>query len=112
MYKMEFEFNKIISFITGRDPLKKEERGKEGKEKCLSLVYEGGNAVRKIRDVLGETNPLNAAPGTVRKDFGYNIIKNGAHASDSPESAEREMKIIRVDRDDIRKVVEKYYGKI
>lgn len=112
VYKAELEFNKIIEFMTGRDPQKKEERGKEGKEKCLALVYEGGNAIRKIRNVLGETNPLNAAPGTVRKDFGYNIIKNGAHASDCPEVAEREMKIIRVDKDDIRKIVEKYYGRI
>jgi len=111
-YKAEHEFNKIIKFITGRDPQKKEERGKEGKEKCLALVYEGENAVRKIRRVLGETNPLEAAPGTVRKDFGHDVIKNGAHASDSPEAAEREMKIIKVDKDDIKRIVEKYYGKI
>ena len=66
----------------------------------------------KIRKVLGETNPEEAAPGTVRKDFGHNVIKNGAHASDSPLSAEREMKIIHIEKDDITEIVERHYGKI
>ncbi|GAH03174.1 unnamed protein product, partial [marine sediment metagenome] len=109
--KAEHEFNKIIKFITGRDPEKatEEERKKEGSEKCLALVYEGENAIQKIRKVLGETNPEDAAPGTVRKDFGYNVIKNGAHASDSVSSAEREMRIIQIEKDDIARIVKKYY---
>jgi len=111
VYKAKREFNKIIHFITGRDPEKTppEQRKEPGKEKCLALVYEGENAIRKIRRVLGETNPEEAAPGTVRKDFGHDIIKNGAHASDSPESAEREIKIINFDEDDITPWVKRYY---
>jgi len=108
VYKAQHEFNKIIKFITGRDPT--EVTGKEeGLEKCLALVYEGENAIRRIRNVLGETNPLDAAPGTVRKDFGQDVIKNGAHASDSPASAEREMRIIQIEEDDIAKIVNRYY---
>jgi len=114
VHKAEHEFNKIIKFITGIDPRKisEEEKDKKGPEKCLALVYEGENAIMKIRKVLGETNPEEAAPGTVRKDFGHNVIKNGAHASDSPLSAEREMKIIHIEKDDIAEIVERYYGKI
>jgi len=112
--KAQHEFNKIIKFITGKDPeeASEEEKKKEGLEKCLTLVYEGENAIGKIRKVLGETNPEDAAPGTVRRDFGYDIIKNGAHASDSPSSTEREMKIIQIEKDDIVEIVEKYYGRI
>ncbi len=114
VYKAEHEFNKIIKFISGIDPREVFEEGKEreGKEKCLALVYQGENAIMKIRKVLGETNPKEAAPGTVRKDFGLDIIKNGAHASDSSLSAEREMKIIQIEKDDIPKIVEKHYGRI
>lgn len=114
VHKAQHEFNKIIKFITGRDPeeASEEEKKKEGLEKCLALVYEGENAIGKIRKVLGETNPEDAAPGTVRRDFGYDIIKNGAHASDSPSSTEREMKIVQIEKDDIVEIVEKYYGRI
>jgi nucleoside diphosphate kinase len=109
--KAEHEFNKIIKFITGRDPeaATEAERKKEGSEKCLALVYEGDNAIQKIRKVLGETNPEDAAPGTVRKDFGHDVIKNGAHASDSVVSAEREMRIVQIEKDDIGRIVKKYY---
>jgi len=114
VYKAEHEFNKIIKFISGIDPREvfKEGKEREGKEKCLALVYQGENAITKIRKVLGETNPKEAAPGTVRKDFGLDIIKNGAHASDSSLSAEREMKIIQIEKDDIPEIVEKHYGRI
>jgi len=110
-FKAACEFNKIVQFMTGRDPTKisPEEREKPGLEKCLALVYEGENAIKKIRKILGETNPEEAAPGTVRKDFGHDVIKNGAHASDSPESAEREMRIIKIEEDDINFWVKKYY---
>lgn len=114
VYKAEHEFNKIIKFMTGIDPSEgfEEREKKEAKEKCLALVYQGENAIMKIRKVLGETNPEEAAPGTVRKDFGLDIIKNGAHASDSSFSAEREMRIIQIEKDDIPGIVEKHYGKI
>lgn len=109
--KARYEFNKIITFITGRDPEKTppEKRKEPGLEKCLALVYEGDRAVSKIRRILGETNPEEAAPGTIRKDFGHDVIKNGAHASDSPESAEREIKIVDFREDDITWWVQKYY---
>jgi len=113
-YKTEHEFNKIIKFMTGIDPREvlDEEEKEEVREKCLALVYQGENAIMKIRKVLGETNPEEAAPGTVRKDFGLDIIKNGAHASDSSLSAEREMRIIQIEKDDIPEIVERHYGRI
>lgn len=113
-YKADNQFNRIVKFMTGRDPQKAspQERKKEGLEKCLALVYEGEKAVEKIRKVLGETNPEEAAPGTVRKDFGRTVMMNVAHAADSPASAKREMAIVRVGDDDIKSVVEEYYGKV
>ncbi|TET29421.1 nucleoside-diphosphate kinase [Candidatus Aerophobetes bacterium] len=114
IYKANNQFNRIVKFMTGRDPQKAfpQERKKEGLEKCLALVYEGEGAIEKIRKVLGETNPEEAAPGTVRKDFGRTVMMNVAHAADSPASARREMAIVRVGDDDIKRVVEEYYGKV
>ncbi len=54
-------------------------------------VLEGENAIAKHREVLGATNPANAAPGTVRKDFAESVERNSAHGSDSPTSAAREV---------------------
>jgi len=54
-------------------------------------VLEGENAVVKHREILGATNPVEAAAGTIRHDFCENIDANGAHGSDSLESAEREI---------------------
>ena len=50
-------------------------------------VLEGEGAVAKNREVMGATNPENAAPGTVRKDFAESIEANSVHGSDSPENA-------------------------
>jgi nucleoside-diphosphate kinase len=50
-------------------------------------VLEGEGAVAKNREVMGATNPANAAPGTIRKDFGESIEANSVHGSDSPENA-------------------------
>lgn len=50
-------------------------------------VLEGENAVAKYRDVMGATNPKNAAPGTIRADFADSIDENAAHGSDSAENA-------------------------
>ncbi len=50
-------------------------------------VLEGDNAVAKYRDVMGATNPANAAPGTIRKEFAESIEANSAHGSDSAENA-------------------------
>ena len=70
-------FDGLISFMTSGP--------------AVLLVLEGENAVAKYREVLGATNPANAAPGTIRKDFAASIDNNAAHGSDSPESAKREI---------------------
>lgn len=50
-------------------------------------VLEGENAVLRNREVMGATNPANAAAGTIRKDFGESVEANSVHGSDSPENA-------------------------
>ena len=54
-------------------------------------VLEGENAVAKNREVMGATNPANAAPGTIRKDFAESIEANSVHGSDSPDNAKIEI---------------------
>jgi nucleoside-diphosphate kinase len=54
-------------------------------------VLEGEDAIARNRAVMGKTNPVDAEPGTIRKDFGVNMQRNSVHGSDSPESAEREI---------------------
>jgi nucleoside-diphosphate kinase len=54
-------------------------------------VLEGENAVQKNRDIMGATNPANAAPGTIRKDFAESIEANSVHGSDSAETAAAEI---------------------
>src|SRR5580700_682830 len=54
-------------------------------------VLEGDNAVTRNRDVMGATNPANAADGTIRKDFAESIEANSAHGSDSAETAAQEI---------------------
>ena len=54
-------------------------------------VLEGEDAVAKYREVMGTTNPANAAPGTIRKEFAESIEANSAHGSDSPENAKTEI---------------------
>lgn len=91
------EFNKIVEYMTGvspddvTDPIAK---AAPGKTKCLALLYEGVGAIERIRAVLGSTDPTKAEPGTVRSDFGRDLMRNGAHASDSPDNAMRERKVI------------------
>ncbi|MBX7214165.1 MAG: nucleoside-diphosphate kinase [Thermoflexales bacterium] len=55
------------------------------------MVLEGPDAIAAARATMGATNPLNAAPGTLRADFGINISRNIVHGSDKPETAEREI---------------------
>ena len=59
----------------------------------VKMVVSGLSAVSKMRTLMGATNPLDAAPGTIRGDFGLIMDENVIHGSDSPESAEREIKI-------------------
>ncbi len=55
-------------------------------------VLAGDNAVLKNREIMGATNPANAEIGTIRRDFGESIEHNAVHGSDSPESAEMEIR--------------------
>ncbi|HUG36504.1 MAG TPA: nucleoside-diphosphate kinase [Candidatus Limnocylindrales bacterium] len=54
---------------------------------CMPIVLEGDNAIVRLRDLMGATDPAKAAPGTIRKDFAASIEANAVHGSDSPESA-------------------------
>jgi nucleoside-diphosphate kinase len=69
-------FGELVDFITS-GPL-------------VALVLEGQDAVRAARQVIGATNPLEAAPGSIRGDFAVEVGKNMVHGSDAPESAQRE----------------------
>ncbi|HSR11515.1 MAG TPA: nucleoside-diphosphate kinase [Thermodesulfobacteriota bacterium] len=54
---------------------------------CVVMILEGPNVIAKNRELMGATNPENAAPGTIRKDFATNIERNVVHGSDAPETA-------------------------
>jgi nucleoside-diphosphate kinase len=58
---------------------------------CIVIALEGADAVKKLRDLMGATNPANAAAGTVRHAFGQNVQENAVHGSDSPENAIKEI---------------------
>ncbi len=72
-------FQNLVSFITS-GPI-------------VAMVIEGNNAVTVVRKMLGTTNPVEAAPGTIRGDYAQFTEKNIIHGSDSLESAEREIAI-------------------
>lgn len=57
----------------------------------VAMAIEGEDAICMVRTLMGETNPANAAPGTVRGDYAVSIGLNLVHGSDSPESAQREL---------------------
>jgi nucleoside-diphosphate kinase len=72
-------FAELVEFITS-GPL-------------VAMVLEGEEAVTAARQVIGATNPLEAAPGSIRGDFAIAVGQNMVHGSDSPESAEREAQL-------------------
>jgi nucleoside-diphosphate kinase len=72
-------FGELVSFITG-GPL-------------VAMVLEGNEAVSAARQLIGATNPLEAATGSIRGDFATEVTFNLVHGSDSEESAEREISI-------------------
>lgn len=72
-------FGSLVDFITGGP--------------VVAMALEGENAIAGWRAMMGATNPANAAPGTVRADFATTTQENITHGSDSPESAERELKL-------------------
>ncbi|MDI9646372.1 MAG: nucleoside-diphosphate kinase [Archaeoglobales archaeon] len=57
----------------------------------IAMVIEGKNAVKVVRSIVGATNPAEAQPGTIRGDYGLDVGRNVIHASDSLESAKREI---------------------
>ena len=59
----------------------------------VAMVWEAENAVEVVRKTMGETDPVNSAPGTIRGDLGLNIGRNLVHGSDSTESAQREISL-------------------
>ena len=70
-------FGELVEFITSAP--------------TLALVLEGESAISVVRTTMGATNPVNAAPGTIRGDLALAMPDNLVHGSDSPESAEREI---------------------
>jgi nucleoside-diphosphate kinase len=72
-------FGDLVDFITG-GPL-------------VAMVLEGHEAVKAARQIIGATNPLEAAPGSIRGDYALEVQTNMVHGSDSNESAERETRI-------------------
>jgi len=107
------QFENIVRFMSGRAPSEcpASELNDPGPEKCIALVYEGVEAVRKIRDVLGPTDPSKAPPGSIRREFGSTVMVNAAHASDSEDNARREMAIVQVGENNFRQIVDGFYTK-
>ncbi|HUU25439.1 MAG TPA: nucleoside-diphosphate kinase [Methyloceanibacter sp.] len=77
MHKGEVFYKGLIQFMTS-GPI-------------VLQILEGEDAIARNRAVMGKTNPVDAEPGTIRKDFGVNMQRNSVHGSDSPESAKREI---------------------
>ncbi|HAM72558.1 MAG TPA: nucleoside-diphosphate kinase, partial [Verrucomicrobiales bacterium] len=107
------QFENIVRFMSGRAPSEctPEQLAAPGSERCIALVYEGVEAVSKIRDVLGPTDPSKAPPGSIRREFGSTIMVNAAHASDSEENAVREMGIVNVGENVFRGVIDGFFRK-
>ncbi|WP_370224044.1 nucleoside-diphosphate kinase [Cytobacillus sp.] len=70
-------FGELVDFITSGP--------------VFAMVWEGENVIATARQMMGSTNPKDAAPGTIRGEFGITVGKNVIHGSDSPASAEREI---------------------
>lgn len=97
----------IIAFMAGKRPsdCPQEELSNPGSEQIIALIYQGPNAVQKIRDVLGPTDPSKAPHGTIRKEFGQDIMVNAAHASDALESVARETAIININENNFKSII-------
>jgi len=106
-------WEQIVRFMAGMKPsdCPADRRNEPGSEKCIALCYQGIDAVRKIREVLGPTDPSKAPPGTIRREFGQTIMVNAAHASDSPENAQREMGIVQIKENNLKPLIEGWFEK-
>ncbi|MGE5703476.1 MAG: nucleoside-diphosphate kinase [Clostridia bacterium] len=70
-------FGELVDFITSGP--------------VFAMVWQGNNVITTARNMMGKTNPVDAAPGTIRGDFAVSVGMNIIHGSDSPESAAREI---------------------
>ena len=106
-------WEQIVKFMAGLKPSEcsADRRHEPGSEKCIALCYQGVDAVRKIREVLGPTDPSKAPPGTIRREFGQTIMVNAAHASDSAENAQREMGIVNIKENNLKPLIESWFGR-
>lgn len=77
MHKDKAFYNDLVSFITSAP--------------VVAMVLQGERAIELTRQVMGSTDPLKAAPGTIRGDLGFSMQNNLVHGSDSPQAAEREI---------------------
>lgn len=104
------QFAQIVEFMSGTRPgnYSEAEMRSQGDVKCMILIYEGEYAVEKIRNVLGPTDPLKAPEGTVRREFGSNVMINTAHASDSIASYDREKAIVNINENSLRDIISAY----
>ncbi|MFI0347726.1 MAG: nucleoside-diphosphate kinase [Chthoniobacterales bacterium] len=98
----------IIAFMSGKRPSEcaQEELSQPGSQQIVALIYQGPDAVQKIRNVLGPTNPSSAPHGTIRKEFGHDIMINAAHASDALESVARETGIINIEENNFKSIIQ------
>lgn len=101
------QFRDIIEFMSGMRP---GNTGDNKSVKTMILIYEGEGAIHKIREVLGPTDPLKAPGGTVRREFGSNVMVNTAHASDSADSFKREQAIVKIHENTLRDIIEEHLG--
>lgn len=108
------QFEQIIEFMSGTKPsaLAKERYDEPGSSKSLVLIYEGVDAITQVRTVLGPTDPQKAPGGTIRRDFGSNVMVNTAHASDSVENAKREMDILKASENTCHQVIRSYLQEV
>lgn len=76
-HQKKFFFSTLVNFmVSGR---------------IFVQVLEGNNVIRRVREIMGSTNPVDALAGTIRADYGINYTQNAVHGSDSAESAIREI---------------------
>jgi len=77
VHKGKFFYEGLVSYITSSP--------------VVAMVLEGHEAIQVVRDMVGKTRPWEAAPGTIRGDFAMMGLRNLIHASDAPETAEKEI---------------------
>lgn len=109
----EDQFSQIVEFMSGKKPeeVPVDELNTPGAVKCMAMIYEGENAVQRIREVLGPTDPTKAPGGTVRREFGHDVMVNTAHASDSADNARREMNVIKIHSNTCAQILSDYLKK-